>query len=166
LIFSRFSNFADSGSRSSQVRDFRASQVQDSDLRGIATLGLRRLKIPDLRRFATSGLRRFKIPDFCRFATSGLRRFKIPDLHRFNVPENLFHEFRQTRRSEGDKFFPEFPNTSPSGKRVDFDDPIRPKTLKFSKKTSPSKRQSGHASSGNLATVGSRRVLEMPPLPL
>jgi hypothetical protein len=58
-----------------------------------------------LHRLATSGLRKFKIPDIHRFATSGLRRFEIPDLHRFNLPENLFHEFRQTRRFEGDKFF-------------------------------------------------------------
>jgi hypothetical protein len=39
----------------------------------------------------------------------------------FNHPEISFHEICQTRRFEG---FPEFPNTSPSGKRVDSDDPI------------------------------------------
>jgi hypothetical protein len=105
---------------SSQVRDFRASQIQDSRS-SFATSGLRRFKIPDLHRFATSGLRRFKIldlhrfatselrrlkiPDLHRFVTSGLRRFKIPDLHQVNYPENSFHEFRPTRRFEGDMFF-------------------------------------------------------------
>jgi hypothetical protein len=75
------------------------------DLHRFATSGLRRFKIPDLHGFAASGLRKFKIPDLHGFATSGLRRFKISDLCRINHPENLFHEFRQTRRFEGGRFF-------------------------------------------------------------
>jgi hypothetical protein len=108
-------------------------------LHRFATSRLHKFMIPDLHRFATSGLRRFKIPDLHRFTTSGLRRFKIPNLHRFNHPENLFHEFRQTRRFDlrGWRFFPEFPNTSPSGKQVDSDDPIPRKLLNFSKKPHP-----------------------------
>jgi hypothetical protein len=81
-------------------------------LHRFATSKLRKFMIPDLHRFATSGLRRFKIPDLHRFTTSGLRRFKIPNLHRFNHTENLFHEFRQTRRFEGDGFFLNSPSTT------------------------------------------------------
>jgi hypothetical protein len=69
------------------------------------TSGLDRFKIPDLHKFVTSRLRRFKIPDLHKFATSRLRRFKIRNLHRINYPESSFHEFRQTRRFEGDRFF-------------------------------------------------------------
>jgi hypothetical protein len=85
------------------------------DLHRFATSGLRGFKIPDLHRFATSGLRRFKIPDLHRFATSGLRGFKIPDLLRVNYPESSFHEFRQTRRFEGDRFFLNSPTLAPRG---------------------------------------------------
>jgi hypothetical protein len=74
-------------------------------LQRFASSGLRGFKIPDLHRFATSGFHRFKIPDLHRFTTSRLRRFKFSYLHRFNHPENSFHEFRQTRRFEGDRFF-------------------------------------------------------------
>jgi hypothetical protein len=85
------------------------------DLHRFATSGLCRFKIPDLHRFATSGLSRFKIPDLHRFATSGLRRFKSSYLHRVNHPENSFHEFRQTRRFEGDRFFLNSPTLAPRG---------------------------------------------------
>jgi hypothetical protein len=54
--------------------------------------------------------------------------------------------------------FPEFPNTGPSGKRVDSDDPIPRIFQKFSKKTSPSERRRGHASPRNPRTVWSRQV--------
>jgi hypothetical protein len=79
------------------------------------TSRLRGFKIPDLHEFAISRLRRFKIPDLHEFAISRLRRFKIPNLHRFNVLENLFHEFRQTRRFEGDRFFLNSPTLAPRG---------------------------------------------------
>jgi hypothetical protein len=78
--------FATSGARRSKASD------------------LHRFAIPELRRFQIPDLRRFKIPDLRKFATSELRRFKIPDLHRFKIPENSFHEFRKTRRFEGDMF--------------------------------------------------------------
>jgi hypothetical protein len=76
------------------------------DLYRFVILGLRMFKIPDLHRFVTSGLHRFKIPYLYRFVILGLRRFKIPDLHKVDHPENSFHEFRQTQRFEGDRFFP------------------------------------------------------------
>jgi hypothetical protein len=93
------------------------------DLHRFPTSGLRRFKIPDLHRFATSGLRRFKILDFHWFATSGLRRFKIPNLHRINPPWNLISWISSNPTFRRWKIFPEFPNTSPSGKRVDSDNP-------------------------------------------
>jgi hypothetical protein len=80
---------------SSQTLDFRASQIPE--FRRFMTSGLRRFKISDLLRFVTSGLR--------KFAKSGLHGFKIPDLLRINYPESSFHEFCQTRRFEGDRFF-------------------------------------------------------------
>jgi hypothetical protein len=64
----------------SQVQDSRSSQVRDSELR--------KSRASDLR----------------RFAISELHRFKILDLHMFKIPENSFHEFRKTRRFEGDRF--------------------------------------------------------------
>jgi hypothetical protein len=111
---------------------WRLHRFKIPDLHKFVTSRLRRFKIPDLHEFATSRLRRFKIPDLHKFATSRLRGSKIPDPDRFNVPENLFHEFRQTRRSEGDRFFLNSPTTAPRGKRVDSDDLIPRKTLKFS----------------------------------
>jgi hypothetical protein len=100
--------------------DSRISQIPVPDLRRFeildlhrfATSEVRRFEIPDLHRFATSGLRGFETSDLRRFVTSGLRRFetsylrrfKIPNLCKFNHPENSFHEFRKTRRFEGDRF--------------------------------------------------------------
>jgi hypothetical protein len=40
----------------------------------------------------------------------------IPDHHRFNHPENLFHEFRQTRHFEGGRFFLNSPTAAPPEK--------------------------------------------------
>jgi hypothetical protein len=80
-----------------------------------ATPGLCGFKIPDLHKFATPGLRGFKIPDLQRFATSGFRGFKIPDLLRINYPESSFHEFRQTRCFEGDRFFLNSPTLAHRG---------------------------------------------------
>jgi threonyl-tRNA synthetase len=85
------------------------------DLHSFTTSELRRVKIPDLHSFATSELRRFKILDLHSFATSELRRFTISDLHRVNHPENSFHEFRQTRRFEGNSFFLNCPTLAPRG---------------------------------------------------
>jgi hypothetical protein len=57
-----------------------------------------------LHEFATSRLRRFEASGLHKFATSRLRRFEIPDLREFFVPENIFHEFHEPRRFEGDRF--------------------------------------------------------------
>jgi hypothetical protein len=151
----------------SDLHKFAASGLRGfkiPDLNRLATLGLHRFKIPDLFRFATSGLRRFKIPDLLRFATLGLRRFKIPDLHRINHPENLFHEFRQTRRFEGGRFFLNSPTLAPWGSGLTPTIRLHENFQILVKKMSPSERQSGHASSGNFATVELRRVLETAPL--
>jgi hypothetical protein len=56
------------------------------------------------RHIATSRLRRFETPDHRTFATFRLRKFKIPDLRELFVPENIFHEFHELRRFEGDRF--------------------------------------------------------------
>jgi hypothetical protein len=116
LEFHRFMTLCLHGLSTSGLRRFEILQF-----RRFVTSGLRRLKIPKFRRFATSRLHRFKILEFRRFATSGLRRFKIPKFRRFatsvlrrfkildlpiiNYPESSFHEFRQTRCFEGDRFF-------------------------------------------------------------
>jgi hypothetical protein len=57
-----------------------------------------------LHEFMTSRLRRFETPDHRMFATLRLCKFKIPDLREFFVPENIFHEFHEPRRFEGDMF--------------------------------------------------------------
>jgi hypothetical protein len=110
-----------------------------SGLHEFATSELRRFEIPDHRTFATLRLRRFKIPDLPTFATLRLRRFKIPDLRtfvtlrlrRFKIPDFVGSMFLKTHHTNFINLdvsrvigFPEFPNTSPSGKRVDSDDPI------------------------------------------
>jgi hypothetical protein len=97
----------------------------------------------------TPNLRRFKIPD--------LRRFMTPDVHRFDHPAT---DSKFTRNSQiqllfshitwkliswnpvnptfrGCKIFPEFPNTSPSGKRVDSDNSIPQKLSDSGKKRHP-----------------------------
>jgi hypothetical protein len=43
----------------------------------------------------------------------------------------IYSRIRQIRRFEGVRFLPKFPNTSPSGKRVDSDDPIPRKTSRI-----------------------------------
>jgi hypothetical protein len=62
--------------------------------------------------------------------------------------------------------FTEFPNTSPSGKWVDSDNPFPQTLLNIGKKTSHLERRSEHASSEKLATVESRRFLETTPPPI
>jgi hypothetical protein len=107
---------------------------------------------PGLHRFTTSGLRRFKIPDLHKFATPS---FTGPWLRIF--ASSRFQSFTGSRFQifTGSGFlkthfmnfvklgvsrvtgFPEFPNTSPSGKRVDSDDPIPRKSQNFSKERHP-----------------------------
>jgi hypothetical protein len=137
----------DSGS--SQVHDLRASQVQDSRSSQVRDSELHRSRASDLR----------------KFAILELHRFKIPDLHRFKIPENSFHEFRKTRRFEGDRL-PEFPNTSPSGKRVDSDDPIPRKSQNFSKKRH-AQNVGGDTRPPETSQRSNRGVfVELPPSPL
>jgi hypothetical protein len=73
-------------------------------------------KIPDYRVFATPRFRRFKIPDHREFATSGLRGFEIPENRKCFAPEK--HISRTLLNFDVSRVtgFPEFRNTSPSGK--------------------------------------------------
>jgi hypothetical protein len=151
-------------SRISQTPNFVVSQVHDSgsspvcDLRGFTgtrfpiftSSRLPSFAGPGLRVFASSRFRSFADSRFQIFAGSGFLKTYFTNFVKLDVS-----------RVTG---FPEFPNTSPSGKRVDSDDPISRKSQNFSKKTSPSERRSRHASSVNLATVESRRLLETAPL--
>jgi hypothetical protein len=75
-----------------------------SGLHEFATLRLRRFMALGLHEFTTSRLRLFEIPDLRTFVTLRLRKFKILDLREFFVPENIFHEFHEPRRFEGDRF--------------------------------------------------------------
>jgi hypothetical protein len=127
------------------------------DLHRLTTSRLRRFMIPDLHGLTTSRLRRFEIPNLHRLATSSLRRFVIPYLRRFNHSEtdSIFTRRSLIQMSFSDitwkliswtsanptfwgwKVFPEFPNTSPSGKRVDPDDLFPRKLLNSGKKCHP-----------------------------
>jgi hypothetical protein len=134
-----------------------------------------------LHGFATSGPRRFNTPSYCAFATPRLREFGSPAC-RALVTSRL-REFQtqifvsslplktcitnfinlDVSRVTG---FPEFPNTSPSGKRVDSDDPI-PRTFRnFSKKRHP--RNVGgdtrHPATSQRSNRGT--FAELPPSPL
>jgi hypothetical protein len=66
----------------------------------------------------------------------------------------------------GWKVFTQFPITSPSGKRVDSDDPFPWKNSWIVVKKSPSERRSIHVSLSGVATVVSRHLLETTPYPL
>jgi hypothetical protein len=62
--------------------------------------------------------------------------------------------------------FSEFPNTSPSGKRVDSDDPIPRKSLNFSKKRHP-RNVGGDTRPPETSQRSNRGVFtELPPSPL
>jgi hypothetical protein len=82
-----------------------------------------------------------------------------------------FHEFVGVQtypKFLGCKVFTQFPNTSPSGERVDSDDSFPQKTFRISVKMSPLERQSVHASPWN-AQRSSRDTfwkLPLPPSPL
>jgi hypothetical protein len=83
---------------------------------------------------------------------------------------SCFPEFVRVSTSpkfRGCKVFTQFPNTSPSGKRVDSDDPFPRIVLRSPVKTLPSERRSVHGSppktrNGHLETVS----WNYPPLPL
>jgi hypothetical protein len=100
------------GFASSQVRDFGTPQVQDSRSSQVRDSELHRSRASDLRKFA---IRSFT---GSRFLKTHFMNFVKLDVSRVTG-------------------FPEFPNTSPSGKRVDSDDPIPRKSQNFSKKRHP-----------------------------
>jgi hypothetical protein len=144
---SRFQIFTSSRLRASQVqsfgslqvRDFGASQVQDSRSSQVRDSELRRSKASDHRKFAISELHRFKIPDLHKFATlsfagPGLRIFASSRLRSFTGLRFLKTHFTNFVKLDVSRVtgFPEFPNTSPPGKRVDSDDPIPRKSQNFS----------------------------------
>jgi hypothetical protein len=108
------------GFESLRIRDLEASQVQDS-------------KPSRVHDSEASRVRDSRPP---RIRTPRLREFQTPDPHDFFDPENIFTNFMNldVSRVTG---FPEFPNSSPSGKRVDSDDRI-PRTFQnFSQKRHP-----------------------------
>jgi hypothetical protein len=121
-------------SRTSQISDFVVSQVHDSGSSRVQDSRSSQVRDSELRRSRASNLR--------KFAISELHRFKIPDLHKFATPS--FAGFLKTHFTNFIKLdvsrvtgFPKFPNTSPSGKRVDSNDPIPRKSQNFSKKRHP-----------------------------
>jgi hypothetical protein len=130
---------------SSQVRDLRSFAglrlqiFTGSQLPSFAGLRLQIFASSRLRSFAgsrfqifaSSPLRSFAGSRFQIFASSRLRgfaglRFLKTHFTNFIIPD--------VSRVTG---FPEFPNTSPSGKRVDSDDPIPRKSQNFGKKRHP-----------------------------
>jgi hypothetical protein len=115
--------------------------------------------------FTGSRLQGFAGSRFQIFTGSRLQGFADSRFHIFIGSTTLKTHFMNFVKLDVSRVtgFPEFPNTSPSGKRVDSDDPIPRKPSNLSKKTSPSERWSGHASSGNLATIELRQVLETAP---
>jgi hypothetical protein len=120
----------------SQVQDSRSLQVRDS--------GLRRSKALDLRKFTILELHKFKIPDLHKFASPsfagpGLRIFASSRFWSFTGSRFLKTHFTNFVKLDVSRVtgFPEFPNTSPLGKRVDSDVPIPRKSQNFSKKRHP-----------------------------
>jgi hypothetical protein len=71
------------------------------------------------------------------FANLKLRRPQIPENREFPTLEKHISRTSLNSTFRGWRVFSEFPNTSPSGKRVDSDDPIPQTFRKFSKKRHP-----------------------------
>jgi hypothetical protein len=113
-------------SESSQVRDFRYSQVLDS----------RSSQVHDSGSSQVHDSRISQISIFLKYTIDSREETRYGCYFR-TLPENLCHELRQIRRSVGVRFSPEFPNTSPSGKRVESDDPFPRKLLNSGKKRHP-----------------------------
>jgi hypothetical protein len=121
-------NFTDS--RSSRLRGFVGSRFQ-----AIARSRLRGFESSGFQIFASSRLRDFVSFRFQIFASSRLRDFMS---FRFQIfASSLLLKIYITNFINLDVSrvtgFPEFPKTSPSGKRVDFDDPIPWTFQNFSK---------------------------------
>jgi hypothetical protein len=132
-----FRTLTSANSRISQTPDFVVSQVHDSgssqvrDLRGFAGPRFQIFTSSRLSSFACPGLRIFASSRFWSFAGS---RFQIFAGSRFL--KTYFMNFIKLDILMVTSF-PEFPNTSPSGKRVHSDDPIPRKSQNFSKKRHP-----------------------------
>jgi hypothetical protein len=115
----------------------RTESSSDSRIGKSPKFGPSTVEIPGFRVFMTPLLRRIKVPELCtspnprlrRSQTSWIRDFPAPEKHTSRMPLD-FDVLRVM-------CFPEFPNTSPSGNRVDSDDPIPRTFRKFSKKRHP-----------------------------
>jgi hypothetical protein len=147
------------------TRDSRTGSPTDSRISRPPKFAPCQLEVPSFCMFATPRLHRITILELHTFANSRLRRFQASENRKFPVPEK--HVSRTLLSPDVSRVtgFPEFPNTSPSGKRVDSDDRIPRIFRKFSKKTSPSERRREHASPGNPKTVKSRQVSRNYPSP-
>jgi hypothetical protein len=95
-------------SRSSHIRDFGASQVQDS-------------RSSHIRDFEALQVQDSRSSHILHFEASAGSRFQIFVNSVFLKTHYMNFIYLDVSRVTG---FPEFPNTSPSGKRVDSDDPI------------------------------------------
>jgi hypothetical protein len=115
----------------------RTESSLDSRISKSPKFRLSAVEVPGFRVFMTSPLHRIKIPELCTFANSRLRRSRTSWIREFPAPEK--HTLRVPLDCDVSRVmcFPEFPNTSPSGKRVDSDDPIPRTFRKFSKKRHP-----------------------------
>jgi hypothetical protein len=117
--------------------EFRTESSLDSRIGRFPKSGPPTVEIPGFRTFATPHLRRTKFPELSIPANSKLRRSQSSCIREFPAPEK--HTLRIPLDFDVSRvmYFPEFPNTSPSGKRVDSDDPIPRTFRKFSKKRHP-----------------------------
>jgi hypothetical protein len=119
------------------TRDSRTGSPTDSRISRPPKFAPCQLEVPSFCMFATPRLHRITILELHTFANSRLRRFQASENRKFPVPEK--HVSRTLLSPDVSRVtgFPEFPNTSPSGKRVDSDDRIPRIFRKFSKKRHP-----------------------------
>jgi hypothetical protein len=150
LDLRQISNFADSWLRvfaSSRLRSFAGSRFQISARSRLLSFAGSRFPI-----FASLRLLSFAGSRFPIFASSMFLKTHFTNFINLDVS-----------RVTG---FPEFPNTSPSGKRVDSDDPIPRKSWNFSKKRHPW-NVGGDTRPPEISQWSNRGVFaELPPSPL
>jgi hypothetical protein len=117
--------------------EFRTESSLDSRTNKSPKFGPSTVQVPGPRVFMSPPFHRIKIPELCTFANLRLRRSRTSWIREFPAPEK--HTLRMPLDCDVSRVmcFPEFPNTSPSGKRVDSDDPIPRTFRKFSKKRHP-----------------------------
>jgi hypothetical protein len=154
-VFNRFPKWLSLLRRFARVPapESRTESSLDSRIGKSPKFGPPTVEIPGFRMFMTPSLRRTKFPELCTSANSRLRRSQTSCIREFPAPEK--HTLRMPLDFDVSRvmYFPEFPNTSPSGKRVDSDDPIPRTFRKFSKKRHP--RNVG----GDTRRPGSKRRL-------